>query len=113
MKGQLQTTEDGQVKVEGSDQRQATSFDWNKVASINPPPVKWTGSVTVGANDQTGNTHKNGASIAIAASRKTETDKFSLGYQFNYSKRMTQSRHAIITVIYIMTIFSPRNSMVI
>ena len=86
LKGQLQTTEDGQVKVEGSEQRQATSFDWNKVASINPPPVKWIGSITVGANDQTGNTHRNGASIAIAASRKTETDKFSLGYQFNYAK---------------------------
>jgi putative salt-induced outer membrane protein YdiY len=85
LKGQLATTEEGQVKVEGSEQRQATSFDWKNVASINPPPVKWTGSITVGANDQTGNTHRNGASIAIAASRKTETDRFSLGYQFNYS----------------------------
>jgi len=86
LKGQLQTTEDGQVKVEGSDERQTTSFDWKKVASVNPPPSKWTGSITVGANDQTGNTHRNGASIAIAASRKTETDRFSLGYQFNYAQ---------------------------
>jgi putative salt-induced outer membrane protein YdiY len=86
LKGQLATTEEGQVKVEGSEQRQATSFDWKNVASINPPPFKWTGSVTVGANDTTGNTHRNGASIAIAASRKTDIDRFSLGYQFNYAQ---------------------------
>jgi putative salt-induced outer membrane protein YdiY len=85
MKGVLKTAEDGQVTVEGSDARQATTFDWKKVASINPPPIKWTGSVTVGANDQTGNTHRNGASLSIDATRKTETDRFSLGYQFNYA----------------------------
>ena len=113
LKGQLTTEENGQVKVEGGEQRQATTFDWAKVASINPPPSKWTGSIVVGANDQTGNTHKNGASIAIAASRKTETDKFDLGYQFNYSRRMAQSQRAIITVICIMTISLRRNSMVI
>jgi putative salt-induced outer membrane protein YdiY len=86
LKGQLTTEENGQIKVQESEQRQATTFDWIKVASINPPPSEWTGSIVVGANDQTGNTHRNGASLAIAASRKTDIDKFSLGYQFNYSQ---------------------------
>ena len=85
LKGQLKATEDSQITVERSGERETTSFDWKKVASINPPPSKWTGSITLGANSQTGNTHRNGASFVFDASRKTETDRFSLGYQFNYA----------------------------
>jgi hypothetical protein len=85
LKGQLKATEDGKLIVEGSDGREQTSIDWKKVASINPPPAKWTGSITAGAYDQTGNTHRNGASLAIDALRKTDEDRFNLGYQFNYS----------------------------
>jgi putative salt-induced outer membrane protein YdiY/sRNA-binding regulator protein Hfq len=84
LKGRLKS-EDDHVSVEESGERRATSFDLNKLASINPPPVKWTGSITVGANSQTGNTHTNGASIAFRALRKTEKERFSLGYQFNYA----------------------------
>lgn len=85
LKGQLKTTEDGRVTIERSDGRETTALDWKRVVSMNPPPSRWKGSVTVGANDQTGNTHKNGASIIFDASRKTEADRFSLGYTFNYS----------------------------
>jgi putative salt-induced outer membrane protein YdiY len=85
LKGQLKATEDGQVIVERSGERETTSFDWKKVASINPPASKWTGSITLGGNSQTGNTHRNGASFIFDATRRTETDRFSLGYQFNYA----------------------------
>jgi len=77
--------EDSKVIVERSDQREATSVDWKDVTSINPPPSKWTGSITVGANDQTGNTETFGAAIDFKALRQTETNRFSLGYLFNYS----------------------------
>lgn len=90
LKGQLRSIEDGQVVVERSGEREATSIDWEKVASINPPPTKWTGSITVGGNTQTGNTHRNGASFIFDASRKTEIDRFSLGYQFNYVHEDTE-----------------------
>jgi putative salt-induced outer membrane protein YdiY len=96
LKGRLKTDEHGNVFIEKSTTRETTFFDWKKLASINPPPPKWTGSVTVGANSQTGNTHINGASIALRASRKTETDRFSLGYQFNYAHendRVTVRNH--------------------
>jgi putative salt-induced outer membrane protein YdiY len=85
LKGQIKHTEDGKVVVERSDQRETTSVEWKDVASINPPPSRWTGSITVGANDQTGNTHRNSASVSLEASRKTEIDRFRLGYQFNYA----------------------------
>jgi putative salt-induced outer membrane protein YdiY/sRNA-binding regulator protein Hfq len=85
LKGQLKEGEDGQVIIERSGERETTSVDWKKVASINPPVSKWTGSITLGANSQTGNTRRNGVSLVFDASRKTETDRFSLGYQFNYA----------------------------
>jgi putative salt-induced outer membrane protein YdiY len=96
LKGQLKAGENGQVIVESSDEREATSFDWKKVASINPPASKWIGSITLGANSQTGNTRRNGVSLSFDASRKTDTDRFSLGYQFNYAHEedtMTARNH--------------------
>ncbi|HZV47990.1 MAG TPA: DUF481 domain-containing protein [Thermodesulfovibrionales bacterium] len=86
LKGQLnKATEDSRLIVERIGERETTSIDWKKVVSINPPPTKWTGSITVGGNTQTGNTQRNGASFVFDASRKTEIDRFSLGYQFNYA----------------------------
>lgn len=85
LKGQLKATEDDKIVVESIDGRESTTIDWKKVASINPPPYKWTGSITAGANDQTGNTHRYGANIAFDAVRKTDIDRFALGYQFNYA----------------------------
>jgi putative salt-induced outer membrane protein YdiY len=84
LKGQIKAAEEGQVLVERSDRREA-AVEWKEVTSINPPPSKWTGSITVAGNSQTGNTHRNGASVLLDASRQTETDRFSLGYQFNYA----------------------------
>jgi putative salt-induced outer membrane protein YdiY len=85
LKGRLNTGEHGHVSVEKSGERETTFFDWEKLASINPPPANWAGSITIGANSQTGNTHTNGASVAFRASRKTDKERFSLGYQFNYA----------------------------
>jgi putative salt-induced outer membrane protein YdiY len=85
LKGQIGATEEGKVLVERSGQREATAVEWKDIASINPPPFKWTGSITVAGNAQTGNTHRNGASVLLDASRRTATDRFSLGYQFNYA----------------------------
>ncbi len=85
LKGKIKGIEDGKLIIERSNQSGPTSVGWDEVASINPPPSKWTGNVTIGANSQTGNTHINGASISFDASRKTDRDRFSIGYQFNYA----------------------------
>jgi ribosome maturation factor RimP len=85
LKGQIRAMEDSKVLIEPSDQRETTAVDWEKIASINPAPSKWTGSITLAGNAQTGNVHRNGASLILDASRKTQIDRFSLGYQFNYA----------------------------
>lgn len=96
LKGQLSTTEDNRIISEGGAGRGAASFDWKQVASINPPPSRWTGNITVAGNVQTGNVHSTGASASVTASKKTATDKFTLIYQFNYSSEngvMTARNH--------------------
>ncbi|MEJ2697241.1 MAG: DUF481 domain-containing protein [Candidatus Sulfobium sp.] len=96
LKGQLSTTEDNRIIAERRAGREATSFEWKQVTSINPPPPRWTGSITVAGNLQTGNVHTSGASVSLSASKKTATDKFTLLYQFNYSREngvMTERDH--------------------
>jgi putative salt-induced outer membrane protein YdiY len=85
IKGKLKTMEEGKIEVEPSPDRTAATIEWKKVASINPPPVKWHGSINAGGSLQTGNTTRNSASVAASARRKGEDDRFSLDFLFNYA----------------------------
>ncbi len=85
IKGKVQITEEGKLEVEPSPDRTAATVEWNKVASINPPPVKWHGSINLGGSLQTGNTTRNSATVAASAMRRTEDDRFSLDFLFNYA----------------------------
>jgi putative salt-induced outer membrane protein YdiY len=85
IKGKLKTVEEGKLEVEPSPDRTAATVELNKVASINPPPVKWHGSINLGGSLQTGNTTRNSASVAAAAMRRTEDDRFSLKFLYNYA----------------------------
>lgn len=84
LRGRL-VTEDGGVLVEPSAERGAASIQWGRVKAINPPS-KWSGSVTVGGNLQSGNTDRLGASLAAEAVRKAERDRFSMRFIYNYAE---------------------------
>jgi preprotein translocase subunit YajC len=71
IKGKLKTVEEGKLAVEPSPDREATNIDWKKVASINPPPVKWHGNVNLGGSLQSGNTSRKSASVGAEAARRT------------------------------------------
>jgi putative salt-induced outer membrane protein YdiY len=87
LKGNLSTVEDGKMVIETSDERETTVFYWNKVKAINPPEKsKWTGDITLSGNHQSGNTDRTGASLGIKTTRKTEKDRFSLRFLYNYAK---------------------------
>lgn len=91
LKGKLKVVEPGKLTVEPSPEREATAVDMKTVAAINPPPQGvWTGSVTVGGNVQSGNTDRASASLAAGAERKTDRDRFSLGFIYNYGKENDQ-----------------------
>lgn len=87
LKGRLGTREDGTMVVESSDGRESSVIDRNRIEAINPPEKKkWAGSITLSANHQSGNTDRTGASAAATVERKTDNDRFSLRFLYNYAE---------------------------
>ncbi len=84
--GRISTGESGTMVVGASEGREATVIQWDNVTAINPEPVKWKGNVNVGAGMQTGNTERTNASIGAEATRRSEQDRFSLRFLFNYAE---------------------------
>jgi len=90
LKGRLYTDEQGAIVVEPSDGRAATVISWEKVESINPPPQNWSGSISIGASSQSGNTERTSASIGAEADRRTTNDRTSFRFLFNYAEDGSQ-----------------------
>jgi len=89
LKGKIKTVEDNKLVVEESPERSPATIEVKSIASINlppPPRAKWSGSIAAGGNLQTGNTDRAGATVAILLSRKTEKDRISFQYLFNYAE---------------------------
>ncbi len=86
LKGRINTNAQGEIVVESNAGRSPTVISWDKLASINPPPVKWSGSVSIGANSQSGNTDRFSASIGADGSRRTSDDRTSFHFLFNYAE---------------------------
>ncbi len=87
LKGRLGTGEDGKMVVESSDGRETSAIDRSRIEAINPAEKKkWAGSITLSANHQSGNTDRTGASAASNAERKTDKDRFSLRFRYNYAE---------------------------
>lgn len=86
LKGKLKTVEKSKLAVEPSPDREAAIIEWKKVASINPSPKKWKGNIHIGVNSQSGNSDTLAASVGAEAVRKTEQDRFSLRFLYNYAK---------------------------
>jgi putative salt-induced outer membrane protein YdiY/small nuclear ribonucleoprotein (snRNP)-like protein len=89
LRGKIYSDADGGLTVEGTIERSATTIDWEKVAAINPAPVKpaqWKGNIILGANSHSGNTRQASFSLGGEATRKTRQDRFSLRFLHNYAE---------------------------
>lgn len=90
LKGRLAMNERSEIVVESSDGRSPAVISWDKVKSINPPPRRWTGNISIGANKQSGNTDRTAASIGAEGTRRTEDDRASFRFLFNYAEESGQ-----------------------
>lgn len=61
------------------------------LAAINPPPVKWSGSLSVGAAYLTGNTERRMVNSDFNAERRTDGDRTTAGGYWNYSEDKDQA----------------------
>jgi putative salt-induced outer membrane protein YdiY len=90
LKGTLKVVEPGKLIVD-TPEREAATVDWTKVAAINPPPQGvWSGNITVGGNRQSGNTERSSVSVSAAAERKTDRDRMTAGFLYNYGEEKSQ-----------------------
>jgi putative salt-induced outer membrane protein YdiY len=86
LRGRIRTEEKGLIVVESYEGRKETVIAWDSVTSIDPEPVKWKGNINIGAGMQTGNTERTNASIGAEATRRSERNRFSLRFLYNYAE---------------------------
>ena len=93
LKGKLRTAADGKLVIDPGPPREPTAIDWKNIESVNPPPVippRWKGAVNLGGSVQTGNISRATASVGAEAARKTDKDRFSLRFLFNYAEEKSE-----------------------
>ncbi len=83
LNGRLVTDESGRLLVKPGVEREAVVVFWKAIKSINPPPSKWSGNLTIGGNRQSGNTNRSSSSMGAEGTRKTEKDRINLRFLIN------------------------------
>jgi hypothetical protein len=69
------------------------------VAQINPPPVKWTGSLTANGLVTRGNSHTDNLGLTVNAVRRAEKDRITLGAGYYYGREKDRDTDEAITTI--------------
>lgn len=82
---------DGQVQAAGGGGIAAQPVNIKDITKINPPPVKWTGSVKAMGMIARGNTYSDNLGIAIDAMRRTEQDRITGEARYLYGQTKDQS----------------------
>ena len=74
--------EPNQFALKTAEPLQPQKFGLANVASINPPKVKWTGSLSAALGLTTGNTKSNSATASASLGRRTEKDRITAGADY-------------------------------
>ncbi len=89
LKGNILPTKKGLMEVKPKDGEESALIDWKKVESINAPQKKaaaWTGSLTVGASQQSGNVDRATYSIGADGGLHLEKDEFDMRFLTFYAE---------------------------
>ena len=89
LRGKIKSDEKGNVVIEATDGRGKLVSGWDQVLAINAPtvePSQWNGSVNIGALRQTGNSERTNITFGTDAVRRTEQDRISLRFLYNYAE---------------------------
>lgn len=89
--------EPGRVGTVGTGPVQAQDIPLTSIKTVNPPPVKWTGSITAGVMLTRGNTYTDSANAGIDAMRRTEEDRLTLKAVYNYSREKPSGEEGRVT----------------
>lgn len=78
---------DGTVRATGGDGVAAQAVALKDLRKINPPPVKWTGTVTANATITRGNSNTDNVGISINAERRADKDRITLNAGYLYGRQ--------------------------
>ena len=78
---------DGTVRAVGGDGVAGQSVSLKELRRINPPPLKWTGTVTANATITRGNSNTDNVGISINAERRAEKDRITLNAGYLYGRQ--------------------------
>jgi putative salt-induced outer membrane protein YdiY len=78
------------VHTEGGGTVAAQDVDLTLVQKVNPPPVKWTGSLVAGAIISSGNTETQNYNLSFDASRRAEQDRLTFGAGYYFGRQTDQ-----------------------
>lgn len=84
--GRLQTTDDGRIWVDRPVPDAPVFLSWVQVAAINPPAVKWSGSLVLGGTRESGNTDRQSASVSFDGKRRSGKERLSFHLLSNYAE---------------------------
>ncbi len=85
IKDRVKAAQDGSIATEGAGNVQPQRVELASVKRINPPPVKWAGTVTVGGLLTRGNSDTDNLNAALDTVRRSEQDRITFGAQYLYA----------------------------
>jgi putative salt-induced outer membrane protein YdiY len=89
--------EPGRIATAGAGPVQGKDIPLTSIKTVNPPPVKWTGSVTAGVMLTRGNTYTDSANAGFDAVRRAEEDRLTLKAAYNYSREKPSGEEARVS----------------
>lgn len=87
----------GQIGTAGAGPVVGQNIPLSTIKSVNPPPVKWTGSISAGVMIARGNTNTDSANAAVEAVRRAEDDRVTLRANYNYAREKPEGEEARVT----------------
>lgn len=86
IKGKLALSDKGQPEIMTGSGMTPSTLSWDKIETFNPPPSSWSGTVTLGANSQSGNTRLKSVSAGADALWKARSDSVVVRFLYNYAE---------------------------
>jgi putative salt-induced outer membrane protein YdiY len=91
LKQRVLVGESGSVTISPEGVVQGEPFSLTDIAKINPPPVKWTGSITGSYIINRGNSESSQGSVLVSIERRSEIDRIRLNGIYNGGRNTDQT----------------------
>ena len=86
IEGKFAVGSNGNLEIQTGQGVSPSTLNWDQIRALNPPPGSVTGTITAGANTQSGNAHVINASIGANVLWKAPRDNAGIRFLYNYAQ---------------------------